>query len=412
MALSHAVGWGLLFAALAADAGSLAAAMTGDAQSAYDEGQFEEARRIWVPLAEAGDAEAQVRLGLLFDLGQGVPKDLATAFMWYRRAAEAGLAQAQFNVAVMQDSGLVGPRNAVEAARWYTQAAAQGHHRAQYNLAQLYASGDGVPSNIAQAKAWYRVAAHGGLTAAADKLAEIERNARSGTSPSEPAPVVPPVLTVNAAINVSEDEASEFRSSQTDEASTRAALTVGTAGQGSAIQWPQVEQAHLATPQLGLSAEPSARLPAAASAPEQPVQVQSAQADEALGDDEPRTVRLATGVPPPLKNADFLWPVSGKVIGSFGPIDQWRRRDGIDIGLHAGAPPCSPRRTASSPMPATLSAGTGRWSCCSTTRITSPPTRTTRRSWSGSATWSVAAQVIARVGDSGDTTRSIVVQRR
>ena len=232
MALIHAVGWGLLIAALAADASSLAVAMTGDAQSAYDNGQFEEARRIWVPLAEAGDPEAQFRRGLLFDLGQGVPKDLATAYMWYRRAAEAGLAQAQFNVAVMQDSGLVGPRNAVEAARWYTKAAAQGHHRAQYNLAQLYASGDGVLSNTAKAKAWYRVAAHGGLTAAADKLAEIERNARSGTSPSEPAPVAPP----------------------------------------------------------------------------------------------------------PLKNADFLWPVSGKVIGSFGPIYQWRRRDGIDIAARWGAP--------------------------------------------------------------------------
>jgi murein DD-endopeptidase MepM/ murein hydrolase activator NlpD len=287
MALRHAVGWGLLFAVLAADASSLAAAMTGDAQSAYDSGQFEEARRIWVPLAEAGDAEAQFRLGLLFDLGQGVPKDLATAYMWYRRAAEAGLAQAQFNVAVMQDSGLVGLRNAVEAARWYRKAAAQGHHRAQYNLAQLYASGDGVLSNIAQAKAWYRVAAHGGLTAAANKLAEIERSARSGPSPSEPAPVV---------------------------------------------------QAHLATPQLGLSAELPARLPAAASAPEQAVQVQSAQADETLGDDEPRTVRPATGVPPPLKNADFLWPVSGKVIGSFGPIDQWSRRNGIDIAARRGAP--------------------------------------------------------------------------
>jgi murein DD-endopeptidase MepM/ murein hydrolase activator NlpD len=232
MALRHAVGWGLLFAALAADASSLATGMTGDAQNAYDNGRFEEARRIWVPLAEAGDAEAQFRLGLLFDLGQGVPRDLATAYVWYRRAAEAGLAQAQFNVAVMQDSGLVGPRNAVEAARWYRKAAVQGHHRAQYNLAQLYTSGDGVLSNIARAKAWYRVAAHGGLTAAADKLAEIERSARSGTAPSEPAPVVRP----------------------------------------------------------------------------------------------------------PLKNADFLWPVSGKVIGSFGPIDQWRRRNGIDIAARWGAP--------------------------------------------------------------------------
>ncbi len=58
----------------------------------------------------------------------------------------------------------------------------------------------------------------------------------------------------------------------------------------------------------------------------------------ALGDDEPRTVRLATGAPPPLRGGDFLWPVNGKVVGGYGPIDQWRRRDGIDIAARRGAP--------------------------------------------------------------------------
>jgi murein DD-endopeptidase MepM/ murein hydrolase activator NlpD len=57
-----------------------------------------------------------------------------------------------------------------------------------------------------------------------------------------------------------------------------------------------------------------------------------------LGHDEPRTVRLATGKPPPLDGDDFLWPVNGKVIGAYGPIDQWRRRDGIDIAARRGAP--------------------------------------------------------------------------
>jgi murein DD-endopeptidase MepM/ murein hydrolase activator NlpD len=57
-----------------------------------------------------------------------------------------------------------------------------------------------------------------------------------------------------------------------------------------------------------------------------------------LGDDEPRTVRLATGEPPPLDGDDFLWPVNGKVVGGYGRIDQWRRRDGIDIAARRGAP--------------------------------------------------------------------------
>jgi murein DD-endopeptidase MepM/ murein hydrolase activator NlpD len=57
----------------------------------------------------------------------------------------------------------------------------------------------------------------------------------------------------------------------------------------------------------------------------------------ALGHSE-GSVRLATGAPPPLDGDDFLWPVNGKVIGAFGPIDQWRRRDGIDIAARRGAP--------------------------------------------------------------------------
>ena len=56
-----------------------------------------------------------------------------------------------------------------------------------------------------------------------------------------------------------------------------------------------------------------------------------------LGNNQ-NSVRLATGAPPPLQGDDFLWPVNGKVIGAFGPIDQWRRRDGIDIAARRGAP--------------------------------------------------------------------------
>ena len=57
-----------------------------------------------------------------------------------------------------------------------------------------------------------------------------------------------------------------------------------------------------------------------------------------LGNAETGRVRLATGKPPPLQGHDFLWPVNGKVVGKYGPIDQWRRRDGIDIAAPRGAP--------------------------------------------------------------------------
>src|SRR3984893_18645676 len=155
---------GLLVAVLAAVASPLRAD-DRDARRAFDAGLFEKARHLWLPLAAAGDAEAALNLGLLYDLGHGVPQDSSTAYRWYHQAAEAGLAQAAFNVAVMLDSGVDVPRDSAEAALWYARAAAGGHNRAQYALAQLYAAGDGVPRNPATAEAWYRGAVRGSLGA-------------------------------------------------------------------------------------------------------------------------------------------------------------------------------------------------------------------------------------------------------
>ena len=47
---------------------------------------------------------------------------------------------------------------------------------------------------------------------------------------------------------------------------------------------------------------------------------------------------ISHGAPPPLSGEGFLWPVNGKVIGGFGPIGQGQRRDGIDIAAREGAP--------------------------------------------------------------------------
>ncbi len=46
----------------------------------------------------------------------------------------------------------------------------------------------------------------------------------------------------------------------------------------------------------------------------------------------------ATGEPPRLTGQGFLWPVNGKVIGDFGPTGHGQRRDGIDIAARQGAP--------------------------------------------------------------------------
>ena len=50
--------------------------------------------------AEAGDAEAQVKLGDMYYFGRGVPKDYTQAVSWYRKAAQQGYAKAQYNLGV------------------------------------------------------------------------------------------------------------------------------------------------------------------------------------------------------------------------------------------------------------------------------------------------------------------------
>jgi len=150
-------------------------------QSAYADGRFIDALRIWRPRAEQGDARAAFGLGLLYDLGEGVGQDAAAAYGWYRRAAEAGYVLAEFNIAVLCDSGTGTARNPTEAALWYARAAAHGYARAEYDLAQLYQSGEGVPRNLDMAASWYAAAAGHGLPAAALKLASLREERRQPT---------------------------------------------------------------------------------------------------------------------------------------------------------------------------------------------------------------------------------------
>jgi TPR repeat protein len=138
---------------------------------------------VWLELAAAGSVEAAFGLGLLNDLGLGMPRDAARALTWYRLAAEAGFSAAQFNVAVMLDAGTGGPRDLAAAAGWYARAAANGHRRAQYNLGLLYAAGEGVPRNPDLARYWLGRAA---LPAAARRLATLapaEGSERAVTPP-------------------------------------------------------------------------------------------------------------------------------------------------------------------------------------------------------------------------------------
>lgn len=65
-----------------------------EGQARFSGGDYKGAYEKWLPLAEKGQVRAQYSLGVLFQEGLGVEKDLKEAERWFARAAEQGYAPA------------------------------------------------------------------------------------------------------------------------------------------------------------------------------------------------------------------------------------------------------------------------------------------------------------------------------
>lgn len=119
--------------------------------------------------AEAGDNEAQYRVGGAYDTGKGAPHDRAVAMKWYRMAADGGNADAQNSLgSILQEDGKY-----LEALSWYEKAAAQGHAQATNNEAYLYDLGLGVPQDRKKGFELYSRAADLGFAEAMWNLANM-----------------------------------------------------------------------------------------------------------------------------------------------------------------------------------------------------------------------------------------------
>ena len=95
-----------------------------DARAAYRKQDYTTALRLFRPLADQGDARAQIHLGVMYDNGQGVPQDYVQAVKWYRLAADQGDAGAQTLLGFMYNLGRGVQQDYVEAHKWFNLAAA------------------------------------------------------------------------------------------------------------------------------------------------------------------------------------------------------------------------------------------------------------------------------------------------
>ena len=86
--------------------------------AAYKSGNYSVAYNAFLERAEAGDANAQHNLAIMYDLGQGLPQDHAEAIKWYRLAAQQWHAVSQNNLGILLENGRGATQNSAEAAKW------------------------------------------------------------------------------------------------------------------------------------------------------------------------------------------------------------------------------------------------------------------------------------------------------
>jgi hypothetical protein len=130
-----------------------------DGVTAYQQGDFATALRLFGPLAEQGDASAQTNLGVMYEQGRGVAQNYREAMKWFRLAALQGNASAQSNLGVMYYRGQGIAQDYREAMKWYRLGAEQGNAEAMFNLGVMYEQGRGVGQDYARAYIWYNLAA-------------------------------------------------------------------------------------------------------------------------------------------------------------------------------------------------------------------------------------------------------------
>lgn len=125
----------------------------------YENGDYEQAYKIFIPLAESGHRGAQNNLGVLYSKGKYVDKDLEKAFYWFHKSAENGNANAMQNVAGMYLRGDGVVKSCSNAVDYYINGHNSENIKSTYTLGSLYSRGECVSKNIVKSAEYFSEAA-------------------------------------------------------------------------------------------------------------------------------------------------------------------------------------------------------------------------------------------------------------
>ncbi len=125
-------------------------------------GDYSVVKTQLIPLAESGDARAQFNLGVSYNYGNGVEKDVGKAFEWTKKSAQNGDVHGQVNLANMYMQGQGTDKSIPEAINWYEKAATQDDIHAEVVLGKIYR--DGLTGKVDYSKSFQyfsKAAEHG-----------------------------------------------------------------------------------------------------------------------------------------------------------------------------------------------------------------------------------------------------------
>ncbi len=105
--------------------GSARADQLQDGIAAYSRKDYEAALKLWQPLADQGNAEAEEYVGYLYEYGDGVKQDFTEAVKWYRKASDQGNSLAERRLGEMYENGKGVTQDYAEAYFWLSLCAVQ-----------------------------------------------------------------------------------------------------------------------------------------------------------------------------------------------------------------------------------------------------------------------------------------------
>jgi TPR repeat protein len=92
----------------------------------FNQGNYVQAFAALLPIAEAGDAEAQCLIANLYQVGWGVDRNIVLAIKWYEKSANQGYGVASNNLSEIFFAGENGSIETGKAMSWRGVAIEQG----------------------------------------------------------------------------------------------------------------------------------------------------------------------------------------------------------------------------------------------------------------------------------------------